>query len=196
MSWSISKGRLTVVGDRAQVCAKRLALRGVQAGRGLVEQQHPRACRERAGDPDQLAMALRQVGGAAPSQPSRDRTAPASPRSRAGRCASGRRCATPASGPGRPRGSLPRAGRRRARRSARSARAPAGRACAAQAGEVAPVEQDAPATGDETGVASTKVVLPAPFGPIRPTSSPSCTVELDVASGRARRRRTPTRPRR
>ena len=172
---------------------------------------------ERARDADQLAMALRAGRPGSPWRPSRGRTGRASPRSRAGRCASrnailhaGERvlgdgevlldeqvveqlAALP--GPREPelRARVRGAGRRGRDRRARPARS----------------LRTKPVT------ASTNVVLPAPLGPIRPTSSPSPTSKLTSrsactppkstdrpvrgaapAAGRARRSRLPRARRR
>ena len=50
------------LGQRAQVVAELDALVGVEAGGGLVHQHEPRPLGERAGDADQLAAAVRELG--------------------------------------------------------------------------------------------------------------------------------------
>ena len=57
-----------LVVDLAQPAAQLLAHLGVERAEGLVEQQHPRLDRERAGERDALALAAGELAGIAPGE--------------------------------------------------------------------------------------------------------------------------------
>jgi hypothetical protein len=52
------KQRKPSVGQRPEPPSEVLAFRGIETGGGLVEADHPRRGRHRAGDADELALAL------------------------------------------------------------------------------------------------------------------------------------------
>ena len=164
---------------RLSSCTGLLALLGAHAGDRLVEEHHLGVLHEQHADLQPLLLAVREHAGRAVAQRASGRwsRAPARPARRpaAGAAASRQAPAVHAAGDvevlqhaelARRRSRSGRSGRRRRGRSgATSARA--GRGCRSGA---SPVPRTRPVS------ASTSVVLPAPFGPIRKCSSPSISV--------------------
>ena len=149
---------------------------------------------------DQLALALRELAGQrvgrlvrAPAAPAPSSTARSSVAARGQTSRSASRQRRPARR--RPSGSRGRSGRRTARPLCQVRASPTPRALVRrQAGEVAAVERRrCPCSGTKPVIASMKVVLPAPFGPISPTSWPSLDLR-STSAARARRRSGRTGP--
>ena len=194
MSCSISripqpKSSSTLAEDRDQL----LALRLVQPGRRLVEQQVARPDGERAGDAQQALAPRRQEAGRALRLLEQAEAARARRRRSRPRAACRPRC--------------PSHRRRRSRATVRSAK---GRAAwkvrpsparASRAGEQPVTSTPSSKTVPESGAwkplrTLTSVVLPAPFGPISPSASPGAQRQVDLLSAPAGRRRRGRLPRR
>ena len=175
MSWSMSSIAVPLSTMLPQPPAELLALRGVQARRGLVEADHVRLRRQRARHADQLALALRElarehVGVLVQLQA---RRAPTSTRSSSSLVP--RKMSRSVS-----RHDARRAATMRFSRTVRSSNSSA--AChvrvsprwARSAGAMpvmsVPSRTTLPVQGTNPEIASMNVVLPAPFGPISPTS--------------------------
>ena len=153
-----------------------------QPRRGLVHEHEPRLGRERPRDAEPPLVAVRErarrTRPRTPSSPSRLEQL-VRPR-RAPRAAARRRRAP------RPRRSRARTARGRSGCAGTSGRARPGPAGAAlQPVIVALAELDAPALGASKPVRTlTSVDLPAPFGPIRPTTSWRCSSSVTPSSAR------------
>ena len=162
--------------------------RGLHFGRGearrdFVEQQHARPRAERHADLEQPLPRRRQ----APAGSARHLAEPEEAEDRARRrrtrrardCARGRRT----------RGRTARSARRscpgtRAASGTCARRRACAKTCAGRPVRSSPPSRSRPAVGASTPESAwKKVVLPAPFGPIMPTSSPLADLELDRVDG-------------
>ena len=180
MSWSTSRTpRRTRRWPGSARRATRLS-RGVEAGGRLVEQQHRRVGDAGAGDRHQLALALAQLAGRSVAE-----------RRRCRRCSSARRhlarCRSLARGAeGRDADVLLDAsGRRRARAPGTSGRARVGPGRAAAGRSMRGAARGGPCRRPRAKpvMASITLVLPAPFGPMSPTTVPGATSQRDVVDG-------------
>ncbi len=169
-------GQVEVVPDPADEPRQLLHLLVAEPAGRLVQQQQPRARGERARDLDALLQAVREARSPATRPGARGPRTRASPapadRRRAGRAGCAFR-----------RGRSPRrSSSRRARRSGTSARCPrwTTRYVGVRSSDF-PSKTRSPDCGLYSRVITLKsVVLPAPFGPIRPTISPGCGLDRDV----------------
>ena len=154
---------------------------GREAERRLVEEQQPRLGDERAGDRELLLLAAGQ-------RPRREaRTSAAAPGTARAR-ARARRPRAPGRGSRscRAPGSRPRSASRRCAGPRRRARSRGGRSPRSRARRAARRGRRSrpPTAATRPTIAASVVDLPAPFGPTRPTISPSPTSRLSVLHGR------------
>ena len=162
---------------------------GVETGGRLVEQEQPGSCGERRATPTSLRWPWEISVGARSARSARPSASSASSTAAAARASTAARRASATAPPRRalrrrPAGCRARTGRRRARGTGTSGRDRAAPVDAGQPATVVPSNVMLPVlVGTKPGIASTRVVLPAPFGPMSPTNWPGSTVERGVVDG-------------